>query len=95
MITVIVHFRAKEGNRSALRAALGPAVPHLKDLKGCTGGGLYNDIEDPELFVLVEHWESEDAHKAFLNRIEEDGTMDGLRPLLVGDPERRYLTAGV
>lgn len=94
MITVIVHFRASEGNRAALRAVLGPAVPRLADLPGCTGGSLYNDIDDPELFVLVEHWESEAAHTAYLHRIEEEGTMDALRPLLVGDPKRRYLRLG-
>ncbi|MCO4771028.1 MAG: antibiotic biosynthesis monooxygenase [Deltaproteobacteria bacterium] len=91
MVTIVVHFHAAEGKRSELRKLLGRAVPRLADLPGCRGGSLYNDIDEPLLFVLVEHWESRPSHEAYLHRIEEDGTMDGLRPLLASDPERRYL----
>jgi len=52
-VTVVVHFRAASGKESALRGVLGGAVPRLGDLDGCKGGSLYNDIDEPDLFVLV------------------------------------------
>ncbi len=89
--TVIVHFHAKPGMESDLRRFLRPAIPRLSDLEGCCGGSLFHDIDTPDLFVLVEHWESVSAHKNYIDRIERDGTMDKLLPLLAGPPKRRYL----
>jgi len=90
-VTVVVHFRAASGKESALRGVLGGAVPRLGDLDGCKGGSLYNDIDEPDLCVLVEHWDTRDDHAAYLASLEADGTMDSIRPLLAGEPERRYL----
>ncbi len=92
VVTVVVHFRAAAGRIDELRSRLGAAVPRLGDLDGCRGGSLYNDMDDADLFVLVEHWDSRAAHEAYLARLEADGTMDQLRPLLEGDPARRYLS---
>ena len=89
--TVVVHFHAKAGKGAELHALIGPAVPRLKDLDGCVGGSLYYDIDSPDLIVLIEHWESVEAHRAFIARIEADGTMDEINPLLESEPARRYL----
>lgn len=89
--TVIVHFHAKPGKADALRQFILPAIPHLSELHGCRGGSVFNDLDDPELFVLVEHWDSREAHRAYVEKIESDGTMDDMMPLLAGPPERRYL----
>ena len=89
--TVIVHFHAKQGKEDELRKFMMPAIPRLSELKGCEGGSLFHDIDEPGLYVLVEHWESVDAHKAYIEQIESDGTMDDMMPLLDRPPERRYL----
>ena len=91
--TVIVKFYAKEGKTEELRHFITPAIPSLSELDGCLGGSLYNDIDEPGVFVLVEHWESVEKHKAYVEQIEEDGTMDEMNPLLAKPPERRYLSA--
>ena len=89
--TVIVHFRAREGKRQQLRNVLTPAIPRLTELDGCLGGSLYNEIGQPDLFVLIEHWESKQAHQRYISLIEGDGTMQRLSPLLAGPPTRKYL----
>ena len=89
--TVIVHFYAKPGKEDALRQMIVPAIPRLSELRGCRGGSLFNDLEEPGLFVLVEHWDSPEDHKAYIAQIEADGTMDAMTPLLAKPPQRRYL----
>ena len=89
--TIIVHFYAKAGQGEALRDFVMPAIPRLHELEGCVGGSLYHDLDDPDTVVLIEHWDSAEAHRAYFERIERDGTMDRLRPLLAREPERRYL----
>ena len=91
--TVIVHFHAKPGKADALRQFILPAIPRLTELRGCRGGSLFNDLDDPLLFVLVEHWDSKEAHLAFIDQIESDGTMADMEPLLARPPARRYLGA--
>jgi len=91
--TIVVHFHAPAGQGLALRDALMPAIPHLSALPGCYGGSLYHDLDLPDTVVLIEHWESVEAHRGYIAQIEHDGTMDRLRPLLAGEPERRYLGA--
>jgi len=93
--TIIVHFYAKPGKVDELRDFIMPAIPRLRELRGCRGGSLYNDIDEPDLFVLVEHWDSAEDHKAYIDTIEEDGTMERMRPLLAREPERRYLSEEV
>jgi quinol monooxygenase YgiN len=90
--TVVVHFHAKAGHGAELRDHIVPAIPKLSDLEGCFGGSLYYDIDSPDLIVLIEHWVSVEAHKAYIHRIETDGTMDALNPLLDRPPQRRYLS---
>lgn len=89
--TIVVHFHAQPGQGATLRDVLMPAIPHLRDLPGCYGGSLYHDLDLPDTVVLIEHWESADAHRRYIAQIEQDGTMDRLRPLLSGEPQRRYL----
>lgn len=89
--TVVVKFFAKPGSEAELRTMIGPAIPRLADLEGCRGGSLYYDIDEPQVFVLIEHWDSVAQHKAYIDRVEADGTMARMKPLLEKPPERRYL----
>ena len=90
--TIIVNFHAKPERVRDLRALLADAIPRLSELPGCRGGSLHHDVDEPELFVLIEHWDTADQHRAYLDRIEQDGTMKRLMPLLARPPERRYLS---
>lgn len=92
-VTIIVHFRAKAGQADALRTFLSPAILRLSKLPSCRGGSLYSDADDPDLLVLVEHWDSAQAHKSYLDDMESQGKMGELRELLAEAPQRRYLNA--
>ncbi len=89
--TIVVQFHAAPGKTRELRHMIQSAMPRLADLPGCLGGSLHYDMGDPDTFVIIEHWESAQAHKDYVQRLEEDGTMDRMRPLLTSDPDRRYL----
>ena len=91
--TVVVRFTARDGQVEALRRMIAPAIPRLAELPGCRGGSLYYDIDEPRVFVLIEHWESAEAHRAYLRRLDEDGTMERMLTLLASPPDRRYLGA--
>lgn len=93
LTTIVVRFTAHPDRVEDLRRAISPAIPRLSRLDGCAGGSLYYDMDEPNVFVIIEHWESPEAHKAYLAQIERDGTMDTLRALLAEPPKRRYLEA--
>lgn len=89
--TIVVHFHPPAAQGLALRDALMPAIPHLSALPGCCGGSLTHELDLPDTVVLSEHGESVAAHRHTIAQLEQDGTMDRLRPLLAAEPERRYL----
>ncbi len=80
LLTVIAYMSAAPGKREELRQALEALVEPTSKEKGFINYDLHQSIQDPDLFMLYENWESEadlDAHLAaphlqdFAGRIPE------------------------
>ena len=81
-ITRINEFRAKPGRGSALRTFLESVITDVRSAPGCRSCYLYEALDDPERFAVIEVWETVDAHKAAGRalapaRIEEAMTLLG------------------
>jgi quinol monooxygenase YgiN len=80
LLTVIAYMRAAPGKRDELRQALGALIEPTSREKGYINYDLHQNLEDPDMFLFYENWESGadlDAHlaaphlKEFAARIPE------------------------
>src|SRR6266702_2559636 len=63
-ITRLNAFHAKPGRGAALRTFLASVITDVRAAPGCRSCELYEALDDPEHFAVVEVWETVEAHKA-------------------------------
>jgi len=63
-VTRINEFRAKPGRGSALREFLQSVIIDVRAAPGCRSCYLYEALDDPERFAVIEVWETVEAHRA-------------------------------
>ncbi|RJG05452.1 antibiotic biosynthesis monooxygenase [Noviherbaspirillum cavernae] len=68
----INEFRAHEGGGDTLRDRLKVFVPAIKASLGCLSCELLQSQKNPAHIVLLEVWESAEAHQASLKNIPPD-----------------------
>ena len=63
-ITRINEFRAKPGRGPSLRTFLTSVVTDVRAAPGCRACTLYEALDDPERFAVIEVWNTVEDHKA-------------------------------
>ena len=63
-ITRLNAFHANPGHGAALRRFLASVITDVRAAPGCRSCELYEALDDPEHFAVVEVWETVEAHKA-------------------------------
>jgi len=63
-ITRLNAFHAKPGRGAALRRFLTSVITDVRAAPGCRSCELYEALDDPEHFAVMEMWETVEAHKA-------------------------------
>lgn len=82
----IGEFSAREGQEQALRSFFASTVlPFIRASAGNLGCELLQDCERPARFVVVERWESAEAHAASLASAPPEA-FAAVLPLLDGMP---------
>ena len=87
----INHFTAKKGAGEQLAKAFARVIPKIRAADGCISCSLFTSMEHPEKVIILEEWQSKDAHKQAASII---GTKDlaVIMPLLADKPGGEYLT---
>lgn len=62
MITVVALLNIRAGQSAAFEAAFTQAAPLIATAPGYHGHELHQCLDTPNRYLLVEHWESRDAH---------------------------------
>ncbi len=62
-------FMAKEETVGELREFLNSIIPYIEGSTGCLSCRLLHSQEDPKRFVVIEEWESKEAHQASAQNI--------------------------
>jgi quinol monooxygenase YgiN len=88
-ITRISEFRAKDGQTQGLRDFLNSIVPAIEASEGCRSCRLLQDQDDEKRFVVIELWDSIEAHKASVKNIPPEQFEEIMR-LLARPPQGRY-----
>ena len=88
-ITRINEFQAQEGQGDTLRDLIRLFVPMIESSDGCRSCQLLQNQEDPTRIVVIEVWESIEAHQASMKNIPPDALQEAMK-LLAGPPKGGY-----
>jgi quinol monooxygenase YgiN len=88
-VTRISEFQALDGKGERLRALLTAAVPAIRSSKGCHSCRLLQSQSDPGRILVIEVWDSVDAHQASVKSIPPE-MVDKTRSLLAAAPKAGY-----
>ena len=88
-ITRINEFQAQEGKSEALRDLIASFVPLIESSDGCQSCQLLQSQEDPTRIVVIEVWDSTEAHQASMKNIPPGALQEAMK-LLAGPPKGGY-----
>lgn len=88
-ITRINEFQAQEGRGADLRDLIGSFLPMIESAAGCVSCRLLTSRSDPARIVVIEVWESVEAHQAAVTDIPPE-VMQQAMALLAGAPKGDY-----
>jgi len=90
-LTRINTFVAKPGQGDALHQHLASFVPLIRATAGCQSCQLLHSTDTPERIVVLEVWESREAHRASAANIPPEAIQQTMA-LLAGTPMGEYYT---
>jgi quinol monooxygenase YgiN len=90
-VTRIGEFQAQEGKVERLRALLMAALPAIRSSKGCRSCRLLQSQGDDGRILVIEVWDSIDAHQASVKSIPPE-MVEKTRSLLASAPKAGYYT---
>ena len=88
-VTRVNQFHARSGQEEAMRGRLQAIVSGLRATAGCEACSLLQDVAEPVRFVVIEVWESREAHQAAVKAIAPEE----LQAFMVEPPRGGYLEA--
>ncbi len=89
-VLAIVKLTAKPGLRDSLWEVMGPAVAATREQPACTYVDLLCGIENVDEILLVERWQSVQAHENFITGVIASGGLDEIIGLLAADIETSH-----
>lgn len=92
MIVVVARVRTDAERRDALLRVTLPSVAASRNDPGCIGYRLYEDLETPNDFVIIEEWESQEALLAHFATPHIATFMREMPPLLTAPPDVQFHT---
>lgn len=80
---------AAEGRSAQMEAALEGVADLVRSRPGSEGVEVLRDLGNEHRFILIEKWESEEAHAASLAGLPE-GSLDAVKAAAGGPPDGSY-----
>lgn len=92
IMKVIVNFNVKESSLRSFRGIMRDVKTNLPNVDGCEEVVIYEDLNDPHRFTLVESWSSREAHQSHVNHLIESGAWAKIVADLRTDPVSSYFS---
>ena len=87
MVTIGMNYRVLPGKEQTFEGAFNKVVELMKTMEGHTQTHMYRDINDPQSYLIVSEWSSEEAYNQFINSDKFAGVVDwGKEHILAGRP---------
>ncbi|WP_286270842.1 putative quinol monooxygenase [Thalassotalea hakodatensis] len=91
MIHRVNQFYAADNQAQSLKEFFQELVDYINNSEGCMGCQLLQDEQDDSHFVILEQWQTKEAHQASLSQYPAD-KMQAAMPLFGKPPEGDYYT---
>lgn len=88
-ITRIGKFQSKPDTIASLQNFLLSIMPIIKASQGCESVTLYQSLDDPTRFTMIEVWEGIEPHQASVKNIPTEKLTE-IQPLLASAPSGGY-----
>ena len=88
-ITRINEFRAKDGQSKRVGDFLASIVSVIEASEGCRSCRLLKDLDNGRSFVVIELWDSVEAHRTSAKDIPPE-QLEEIMQLLASPPQGRY-----
>ncbi len=93
-VTIVVNFRASEGNAAKLAALLQQGCDFSRKAEGSESFDLFQRQNDPNKFMFMQQWASLEAHKQHVaDNVVESGHLDKIKAVLAAPPDNSVLEA--
>jgi quinol monooxygenase YgiN len=89
-VHLIITFVVKRESVAAFRSILADVKATLPTVPGCNAVKIFNDSTHGHLFVLVERWDSEAAHRHHIDQVVSSGAWDRIASHLETTPVSSY-----
>ena len=90
-VLLIAEVKVKADTKEELKAFLKDISPDTRRFDGNEGLDIYFDVEETDVMVLVEKWQSQEHYHKYHDWRVSTGVIDKLRTFLAGKPSRRFL----
>ena len=81
-IRLVVAMRALSEKREQMMAQSAARAKEVREESGCVQFSFFQDIEDPDSFMLLEKWASQEALEAHWERLRAAAPREPLREML-------------
>jgi quinol monooxygenase YgiN len=85
-VLVVVHMLFAKGETEAAIDALTPAAELSQQEPGCIKFAVHRDVDDPDVLLIIEEWESRDAYESHLKQPHLQQLNETMVPLFAGVP---------
>lgn len=87
---VIITFKSTPEKLAAFTNILKQVKNDLPNVEGCKAVRIFNDVNEPCIFTLVETWVSEIEHKKHIESVVSSGGWAHIASHLACDPTSSY-----
>ncbi len=88
--TVILEMRVKPEFDDGMGEAFKGLLPDTRSFEGCIEVYPTRNMDDPQVWLVVENWTSREAYEKYFAWRVERGDIDNLGTMLEGEPSLRY-----
>ncbi|XUU60161.1 putative quinol monooxygenase [Erythrobacter sp. HA6-11] len=89
-VTLIIRFEASEEGLEVLSGILNGVSDAMQTEAGFVSANVHRNIQEPNVFVLAEVWQTQALHEEHFDRINASGDWDHIKSLLVAEPQMGY-----
>ena len=89
-VMVFLEMQSNTGNTEQLSSTLKDLLPDTRKYDGCQSVEVFNNQDDPNNLVLVQHWDSRQQYETYLNWRVETGALDTLVSMTSQEPNIRF-----
>ena len=87
---LVIRFEADDAKLDEFSAIMRSVDTDMQTEPGFVSATVYQDIDDPRVFTLVELWESRKSHEEHFEKIVESGAWEHILSLLRKKPKMGY-----